>query len=465
MTKRNISARPRPLPDATTQRTVIDKATEKGLSDIQKPVDAPATRIASTTPRAVYFSFMHPDLVPGGAQTIAKNLHEAHLRRHGPGTSLFIGAMVGGGPRRPAGSDIVQMAPQEFVYIAPNFDFEYFTNHDELGQVALLELVQSFGPTVLHFHHFMGFGIDFVQACLARFDATSVFTIHEHMLVCHNDGHLLQNNNNHICTEISYARCSTCLPQFRYDYFQHRMAHFARVIEKFDHVTAVSAFTAGLVGTALGLSKPVTVVPNGPIFRDRAVIDDDLSILRIAFIGQIHRTKGVHLLLESVLALCKMSSSVARRFDIGIWGNFVGDDAYRARIEQAVAELAALRVPVALHGAYDASDLPALLSDRNVVVIPSLWPESYCLTADEALQLGKILVCSEFPAIRERFAASDSTLYFPMGSAGGLRMRLQELLARPPAPRSQVAAAQSFTSFEDIYNRYSAMNEVAHAAH
>src|SRR4051812_33816826 len=64
--------------------------------------------------RVVYFSFMHPDVVPGGAQLVAKRLHDAHLKQHGPESSLFVAAMVGGGPRRPEGSNIVQLAPREF---------------------------------------------------------------------------------------------------------------------------------------------------------------------------------------------------------------------------------------------------------------------------------------------------------------------------------------------------------------
>ena len=116
-----------------------------------------------------------------------------------------------------------------------------------------------------------------------------------------------------------------------------------------------------------------------------------------------------------------------------------------------------------MNGAYDASDLPALLDDRNVVVVPSMWPESYCLTADEALQLGKILVCSDIPAIRERFAPSDSTLYFPMGSAGGLRARLVDLLSRTEARRIPITPSRSFSSFGEIYRLYTAVYGGSHA--
>lgn len=439
------------------KRRPVEKHTRPGRSSKTD------TLVEARAPKTAYFSFHHPDLVPGGQQTIAKKLHDEHLLQHGPKSSVFIAAMIGGGPKRPAGSDLIQLAPQEFVYVTPNFDYQYFTNFDDVGQLAVLELLDSFEPSVLHFHHFMGFGIDFIQACLSRFDARSVFTVHEHMLVCQNDGHLLQKNNNHICKDISYARCSTCLPHFRYDYFQHRMAHFSRVMSQFDEITAVSAFTAELVGKALGLPEPISVIPNGPILGPITSSSDDLSMLRIAFIGQIHPTKGVHLLLESVLAICKADVRAARRIDIALWGNFISSEEYRSSIDQAIAELASLKVPVTVNGAYHAADLPALLADRNVVVVPSQWPESYCLTADEALQMGKILVCSDFPAIRERFDPSDSVLYFPIGSAGGLRMRLTELLERQEVPRASATSTRGFSSFADIYRLYTATYGVSHA--
>lgn len=437
-----------------TDTNITSTPTELPANGIDNSVATPAvTPPDARQERAVFFSFHHPDIVPGGAQAVAHKMHLAHLAAHGPGSSLFIAAMSEGGPNRPAGSNLVQVAQAEFVYVNAAYDYVYFTNFDESGQKEILRLLDSFAPDVLHFHHFMGFGLDFIQACLTRYEARSVFTVHEHLLVCHNDGHLVQRGNGHVCKEISFARCATCLPQYRYDYFHHRMRHFARVMESFDQVTAVSAFSARLVGEALGLKKPIHVIPNGPIGMSAFTIGD-LTTLRIAFIGQIHRTKGLHLLLQSVLALVKETPRLASQFDIDIWGNFVGNEEYKKEIGKLVEALVAARVQISMNGPYDAADLKALLHDRNVVVVPSLWPESYCLTADEALQQGKLLVCSDFPALRERYSDATGILYFPLASIGGLKMRLRELLSMKTPVTVQVEPRLGFGSFNDIYKLY-----------
>ena len=121
---------------------------------------------------------------------MAKRLFDAHLRKHGPDSALFIGASIKEGPRRAAGSNLLQVAQQEFLYITESFDYLYFTNFDASGQSDLLRLIESFAPTTVHCHHFMGFGVDFLQALQAKLQVRTVFTLHEHMVVCQNDGQI-----------------------------------------------------------------------------------------------------------------------------------------------------------------------------------------------------------------------------------------------------------------------------------
>jgi glycosyltransferase involved in cell wall biosynthesis len=430
--------------------------------------------------KAAFFSFLHPLFSPGGAQTIARRLFEAHEAKHGRGSALFIGANIGEGPKRSPGTNLLQVGEFDFLYVTPNFDHVFGTNFDVAGQVEMLELLDSFAPDVLHFHHFLGFGVDFIQACLARFPAPSVLTIHEHLLVCHNDGHLLQKKNNHICLQVELARCAACLPEYRYDYFPQRMQHFKRVVEQFDVVTAVSRFTAGVIEQAMDLAKPIVVVPNGPVAPVPAqagqIIESGtrpvrrtettmpatvarfpLRDLHIAFIGQIHPAKGLHLLLDALVDIgveCK-DERWLRNTKLTIFGAFVGNSAYSSDIETKLKTAEAMNLKVSLAGPYDSQDLSRLLHDCNVVVVPSLWPESYCLTADEAVGLGKVLVCSDFPAIRERFQNGNLVRLFPMGVRAALGQALVDLMTRPDGgmgPGADVA----YLAQTDVYEAYAA---------
>lgn len=433
------------------------------VSDRTSRVSASLATKSTTRPRrTVYFSFCHPEINPGGAQTIAKRLHDEHLRRHGADSSLFIAANIGGGPKRAAGTNLLQLERSEFLYITERFDYIYFTNHDYRGQLELIDLIESFAPTHLHFHHFMGFGMDFVQAVLKRLEtATSIFTVHEHMLVCHNDGHLLQRSNSRICATSHPGRCATCMPEYRYDYFQHRLDHFQGVISRFDLVTAVSEFTANAISASIKTRRPIAVIPNGPFRVLPRARQISTSNLHVAYIGQIHRTKGVHILLKGIIDLVKRTPGYAPRLKATIWGSFVLPE-YQQEIECLIDQLLTHGVNAKLGGTYDSSNLRNILSDANVVVVPSLWPESYCITADEAIAMEKILICSDFPAARERFNESESIRFVPPGSEVAISTAMEDLLDACSVAYSPTARFD-FADQSDIFNRYETASEIVHA--
>lgn len=403
------------------------------------------------SPRTVYFSFCHPDLNPGGAQAVAKMLHDEHILQHGEGSSLFIAANINIGPNRSPGSNLLQLKEFEFLYITNSFDYVYFTNFDYHGQKEIVELVRSFNPTVLHFHHFMAFGTDLVQAVIDEIPAKTIYTIHEHMLVCHNDGHLLQRGNNKICNKVSMARCATCMPEYRYDYFHQRMAHFKRLMDRFDVVTAVSRFTADVIADSMAL-KEIKVIPNGPHLPVPEDTELKLDVVSVAYIGQVHRTKGVHLVVDALKEICEEDPESAKRLSLTIWGAFVLED-YKAQIEKGLEALASAGAKVKLGGVYDSTNLANVLADANVVVVPSMWPESYCLTLDEAISLGKAIVCSDFPAARERYNEGESLKFAPPGSSSGIKKAINEYL-HAGAVNISSTRKFSFRSAADIFNLY-----------
>jgi len=418
--------------------------------------------------KAVYFSFCHPEINPGGAQAIAKKLHDEHIQRYGAGSSLFIAGSVGGGVKRSAGSNIIQVNKDEFLYITEQFDHVYFVNSDTVGQKDLLEIIASFSPDVLHFHHFMAFGIDFLLGAIRRFPkAKSIFTVHEHLLVCHNDGHLIQNGNNRICTDFHAARCATCLPTYRFDYFHHRLSHFEEVLSHFDVVTAVSQFTANVIGKSIKTKNPIIVIPNGPCHpsnKPQNYVPTETDRLHIAYIGQIHRTKGVHTMLEGVKRFIEYSDTssssasnkkqkqLQKNVAVTVWGAIV-NEIYKGQINSLLGQLRDLGVRSNLGGVYAASNLKAVLSEANVVIVPSLWPESYCLTADEAIEHGKILICADFPAIRERFRESPSVRFVPPGNADAIARVLQDI-HEAGIVNLYPDYINNFFSFDNIFTAY-----------
>jgi glycosyltransferase involved in cell wall biosynthesis len=105
--------------------------------------------------------------------------------------------------------------------------------------------------------------------------------------------------------------------------------------------------------------------------------------LRIAFIGRLQREKGVHLALEALpMARARLARSI--RLTIAGHGPFGG------RLEAQAARLcdADAGIEVRFAGRVDAAERSRLLSDTDVLVFPSVWPEPFGLVGLEAAAAG-----------------------------------------------------------------------------
>ena len=156
-------------------------------------------------------------------------------------------------------------------------------------------------------------------------------------------------------------------------------------------------------------------------------------------------TKGVHLLVEAFRGLDP------ERAQLDIHGHAVpyeGVDDYEADLRGLAAGAAHIR----FGKAYRPEDVPSLLADADVLVVPSTWYENSPLTLHEAFLAGLPVVAAGHGGMAEFVVNEENGLHFEPGSASSLRATLQRLvddealLARlavpPPAVKSIEENAQ-----------------------
>jgi glycosyltransferase involved in cell wall biosynthesis len=377
--------------------------------------------------------FLHPHKVPGGQQRVAYDLFHEAARKYGRENSLLIASDFQSEPIRTADSSrLVEVAPNEFIYVCRRYEYNYFTNFDYAGQLEMIRLLESFKPDVVHMHHFLGFGLDFVAFMRARLPgARLVFTFHEFLPICQNNGHLRRLYDGGICEEVHAVRCQQCFPQERLDYFEHRKDFFAGMFANFDATSTVSDFARRTLERNLPLRSAIRVIQNGPIGPAKRPPEKPEGSRPgrtvVGFIGQVHPLKGVEQMLEAMLQLVTDNSVSARRVEVQVHGNPV-DAAYQQKLEGWVAKTAEKSLTTSLRGKYSPTNLEKVFAELDVVVVPSMWPETYCLTADEAILAGKILVCANVPAILERVKASKGTFFYESGSIRDLKRALAEAI-------------------------------------
>jgi hypothetical protein len=154
-----------------------------------------------------------------------------------------------------------------------------------------------------------------------------------------------------------------------------------------------------------------------------AVLAQIKSGRAIAYAGSAKRHKGAHLLPE----LWRKTAGVPLHV-------FGGGD------EELLAPMRHLP-NLTVHGYYRSGELPSLLRRHGIglLVVPSIWPEAYCLVISEAWKAGAVVAAFDLGAPAERIRAHGGGWLAPLESgAEGLaaivnRWRAGEITATVPS--------------------------------
>lgn len=179
------------------------------------------------------------------------------------------------------------------------------------------------------------------------------------------------------------ARCSKiCHSALCADYGKRYLA--AREMLKGAFLRSVpSEFVAGRLGRELGLD--FTVINHG-ISDEFDIPRRRTEVRRILYAGTLAPLKGVHLLIEAF-------SRIEGDLQLVIAGS--GEGAYEARLRKMADER------VRFVGAVDPSDMPRLYSEADLVIVPSMWHETYNFVIREALMTGAVVIGTNLGAVPE----------------------------------------------------------------
>ncbi len=124
---------------------------------------------------------------------------------------------------------------------------------------------------------------------------------------------------------------------------------------------------------------------------------------RVAFVGNMQPSKGSTILLEM------LEQELPDWMEIYLFG-----DTFDGRINESLA--AKLRIC----GAYERDTLQGLLQEHaiDLVVLPSIWPETYSYTLTEAMQAGCPVLAADVGAMGNRIKKYGCGYLVPLGSGG-----------------------------------------------
>ena len=307
------------------------------------------------------------------------------------------------------------------------------------SQQQLIELIERTQPTVAHFHNTFPLISPSGYAACRTAGVPVVQTLHNFRLIC--PGAMLFRNGK---------PCEDCvsgslLPALRHTCYRDSLAATASVVKMLSdnrrrgvygsHVQRYVALTDFARGKFIAGGLPrerIEVKPNALSTPPQAGNGGGGYVV---YFGRLSEEKGVRTLLEAWRALPDVPLKM------------VGDGPLRGELEEQSRRWG---LNVQFTGRLARSELPAIVGEAALAVVPSLWFEGFPMVVVEALACGTPVIASNLGSLAEIVQEGKTGRLFAVGNAAALAEVVRGALATPEALSSLRRQAR-----DEFVRRYS----------
>jgi glycosyltransferase involved in cell wall biosynthesis len=375
--------------------------------------------------RVLILCHAHPGLSLGGGE-IAAYAQWQELRRQGVDAMFLARAAM---PSGHAGTPFTARSAdgRDMLFHAPPVDhFRHSQPARRVVYESFRELLESFRPTAVHFHHYVHLGLEMVRE-VRRYGAEIpvIMTLHDYLGICHAQGQM-RKTSGMLCERATPLDCHCCFPERSPQDFFLRELFVKSFFSLVDRFVCPSAFLRDRYA-AWGLpAERLLVLENGhkrlparaeearPEAADGAAPDAPARA-RFAVLGQLSELKGTLVLLDAVRMLPKRLRETVR---IELHGTMQhAPEAFRERVAQAHEEL---QPALSYRGPYLPDSVDSILRSVDWAIVPSIWWENSPLVIQEAFRAGRPVLCSDVGGMAEKVQDGVDGLHFRVGSAGDL---------------------------------------------
>ncbi len=317
---------------------------------------------------------------------------------------------------------------------------------------ALLDCLNSQprGKTLVHVHGWAKALSPAIASALKAAKLPSVYTLHEYFLFCPNGGFYNYQTQSPCKLAPMSAACMTTHCDSRS--YAHKLWRVGRqaVISASGLATIFDdvIYLTELARSAIAPFAPATMrlhhVPN-PVDAINLGPKADATSGEVLFVGRLSPEKGPFLFAEA--------ASKA-----GCVPVFIGDgpsaDDLRSRFPQAK-----------LLGWKNADEVKQAMRAAKLLVFPSLWYETFGLTAYEALALGTPVIVSDGCAAREAVMDGKTGFHFKSGDADDFAAKIRALQDKATLASFSKAAYEAYWLAPPDLARHTAALTAIYAKH
>lgn len=353
----------------------------------------------------------------GGTEHAAFSLHNEINRRY-PNHS-FIAT-----PKSEPNSS----QPNEYQIKTTANPFTLQAEHPDQRNAQLIKLIQDIQPDVIHFQHFIHFGIDAIEFIKRNFpEIKIVLTLHEYLLLCSNQGQMVTHRLNTTCINPVAESCLQCFPGQSIDALHRRELASQRALLCCDAVISPSEYLINQFRQYRKLPLHQAVIENGLSKGTKASstlhsrFSDNLN--HFGFFGKVSELKGIIILLQ---AIYKLKQKIHTPFFVHINGG--GLEQQPVLIQTRVRNLLrACGDRVNLNGAYQQDQIPDLMRQCDWVVVPSIWWENSPVVIQEAFACQRPVLGTDHGGIHEKIVDKGG-IGFSCGDSSSLAACMQSAL-------------------------------------
>jgi glycosyltransferase involved in cell wall biosynthesis len=301
------------------------------------------------------------------------------------------------------------------------------------ARAALARLLDEHPVDLVHLHSYFKRLTPAILPELRRRGLPVVQTLHEYRAVCpvstlFRDGRVCTD-----CTGGAYAnvirhRCAGgSLARSAWNYAEMRLSDWLGHKRDIARYVTVSDYQRDML-IAMGMEANKLVTVHHPVTLPPAPLDARAGE-HVLFFGRLETAKGADLLVEIAAGLADARLVIA------------GDGSRRAEIARAVDARGLTNVSFA--GMLRGAPLGDAIARASCVIVPSLWPEAFGLTAVEALAHGTPVVASAIGGMLDTVRDGVDGYLVPPGDVAAMVERVQRLVADPARARAMGLAGRA----------------------
>ncbi len=365
--------------------------------------------------RILVMAHAHPDFSLGGGEIAAYNLYNAYRSDSAVEQAWFLGRAERG--RGPTGM-ISKRRDGEYLWEQASRDLQYMKAvHADSVTTWFAELVRSLQPTIVHAHHYLNLGLEYLRVIKTVNPRIRVYiTLHEFVAICQNNGQMIKAKSSQLCNRESIDECKQCFPEKTVTDFWLRKHYYLSHFGLVDGFIAPSDFLRQrYIEWGIDPARIVTI-ENGQ-GEEAALPPRELpeggTRNRFGFFGQINPYKGLDVLLR---AMHLMKESERQALVMEVHGANL--DLQGAELREKIAALAEPLIEegcLQWIGPYAPRDLRRRMGGIDWLVVPSIWWENSPMVIQEAFSCGRPVICSDIGGMREKVTHGRDGLHVPVG--------------------------------------------------